>query len=181
MKHIIQVKTTWFFLCFAFFSLWSSAQEITIRGTVTDETGPLPGANVIVKGTTTGTVTDFDGNYEITANPDDVLVFSAMGFVTREVRVGNQQTIDVSMQTDMQSLEEVVVTAMGISREKKSLGYATQEVSGEDVNQARQGNVTNALSGKVAGLQIRRNTTLGGSTNVIIRGNTSLTGNNQAL
>lgn len=181
MKHIIQVKTTWFFLCFAFFSLWSSAQEITIRGSVTDETGPLPGANVIVKGTTTGTVTDFDGNYEITANPDDVLVFSAMGFVTQEVRVGNQQTIDVAMQTDMQSLEEVVVTAMGISREKKSLGYATQEVSGEDVNQARQGNVTNALSGKVAGLQIRRNTTLGGSTNVIIRGNTSLTGNNQAL
>lgn len=157
------------------------SQEIKVNGTITDDTGPLPGVNVQVKGTKSGTITDFDGNFEITTKPNSILLISAIGFVSQEIAVKNRSKIDIKMETDMQALEAVVVTALGISREKKSLGYSTQEIDGDDVSKANQGNVASALSGKIAGVQIRKNTTIGGSTNVIIRGNTSLTGNNQAL
>ena len=158
------------------------AQQLTITGTVKDEEGiPLIGVNVLVKGTTKGAQTDFDGNYSVAASNGDVLVFSYVGFKTTEQIVGNNTEINLVLLADAALLEEVVVTALGISREKRSLGYATQEVGGEELTKGNQGNVASALSGKVAGVQIRRNTTLGGSTNVTIRGNTSLTGNNQAL
>src|SRR5690606_21385160 len=98
-----------------------------------------------------------------------------------EIKINNRSNITVTMVQDIQSLDAVVVTALGISREKKSLGYATQELDGDEINRANQASVANAISGKVAGVQVRRNTNLGGSTNVIIRGNTSLTGDNQAL
>ncbi len=157
------------------------AQTIEISGTVSDENGiPIPGANISLEGTTLGTSSDFDGNYSISAATGQVLLFSSIGYQDVSVPVGSDAVINVTMKEGT-SLDEVVVTALGISREKRSLGYATQEVEGDALNRGKQGDVANALSGKVAGVQIRRNTSLGGSTNVIIRGNTSLTGDNQAL
>jgi TonB-linked SusC/RagA family outer membrane protein len=156
------------------------AQEKTITGTVSDESGPLPGVSVLVQGTNTGTVTDFDGKYTLKAKTGAVLQFSYVGMDSQSKTVGAANVVNVTM-TGAQVLEEVVVTALGISREKKSLGYASQSVGGEDVSTVKSDNLANALSGKVAGVQIKRNTNMGGSTNVVIRGNTSLTGDNQAL
>lgn len=168
-------------LLLVFFVQLAFAQEKMISGAVSDDTGlPLPGVNIIIKGTSTGTQSDFDGNYSIEASVGQTLVYSYVGFETQEIAVGTSNNINVSMQAGS-ALEEVVVTALGISREKQSLGYATQEVAGEELTKTQSGNFVNALSGKVSGLQIRKNTNFGGSTNVVIRGNTSLTGSNQAL
>ncbi|MBL4745583.1 MAG: SusC/RagA family TonB-linked outer membrane protein [Flavobacteriaceae bacterium] len=158
----------------------SFAQEKTISGTVSDETGPLPGVSVVIKGTTTGSETDFDGNYSIIANQGDVLVFSYVGMDSKSVKVGISNSINVTL-TGGNVLNEVVVTALGISRDKKSLGYSTQKVSGDEVAKIKDANFMNSLSGKISGVQIKSSGTMGGSTNVIIRGNSSLTGNNQAL
>lgn len=153
-----------------------------VKGVVSDAQGmPMIGANVIEKGTANGVQTDFDGNFSITVPQNAILVFSYVGFKAKEINVGSQSTLNVTLEEDAALLDEVVVTALGISREKKSLGYATQEVSGDDVNRVPTDNVVNALSGKVSGVQIKNNTNLGGSSNVIIRGSTSLTGDNQAL
>lgn len=154
----------------------------TVTGMVVDADGmPLLGANVLVKGTTQGTQTDFDGNFSIEAEVGAILVVSYIGFKTAEAAVTGTGPMTITLEENSSQLEEVVVTALGISREKKSLGYATQEVGGEEVNRTPTDNVVNALSGKIAGVQIKRGTNLGGSTNVVIRGSTSLTGNNQAL
>ncbi len=142
---------------------------------------PLPGVNVLIKDTTTGTQTDFDGNYTINAEPGQTLVFSYVGQITEERVVGTSNTINVQMEEDTQALDEVVVTALGITREKKSLGYATTELEGDQVNIPGEANVINSLSGKAAGVNITRNNNIGGSTNVIIRGITSINGDNQAL
>ncbi|WP_425657731.1 SusC/RagA family TonB-linked outer membrane protein [Tenacibaculum ascidiaceicola] len=158
----------------------SFAQEKTISGTVSDETGPLPGVNVLKKGTTTGVETDFDGKFSIKANTGDILVFSFVGMKTIEKTVSSSNTMNITMSSD-NVLDEVVVTALGISREKKSLGYATQKIDGSQVNEAKTSNFVNSLSGKVAGIDIKQSSTIGGSTNVIIRGYSSITGNNQAL
>ncbi len=159
----------------------SMAQNV-VTGTVVDLDGiPLLGANIMVKGSSTGAQTDFDGNFSIQANIGSVLVVSYIGFKTVEVEVSSSAPMTIELQEDSAKLDEVVVTALGISREKKSLGYATQEVDGEDVNRTPTDNVVNALSGKIAGVQIKNNTNMGGSSNVVIRGSTSLTGNNQAL
>ncbi len=161
---------------------FSFAQEKTISGTISDNSGmPLPGVNIIVKNTTNGTQTDFDGKYSINANTGDVLVFSYVGLKTQEATVGASNTLNVTMEEDAAVLDEVVVTALGIKRDKKSLGYATQEVKGEAVSAVKSQNFVNSLSGKVAGLQIKPSGTMGGSTQVIIRGNASVSGNNQAL
>ena len=165
----------------AFTTSWA---QRTVTGTVTgeDDGTPVPGVNVIVKGTSAGTVTDIDGKYQIGV-PDEggILVFSFIGLATEEVEIGNQSQIDMVMTADIKQLTEVVVTALGISREKSSLGYATQEVGGDEVLTVKDANFMNNLSGKVSGLQVKRSNQMGGSTNVIVRGNTSLTGNNQAL
>ena len=152
------------------------------NGTVTDDTGmPLPGVNILEQGTTNGVQTDFDGNYSIAVPEGAVLVFSYIGMKTVEQTVGAQSTIDLAMVEDSAQLDEVVVTALGISREKKSLGYANTVLEAKGVNRAPSESIANQLSGKVAGLQIRQNNNMGGSSKVVIRGNTSLTGNNQAL
>ncbi|UGU14547.1 SusC/RagA family TonB-linked outer membrane protein [Sinomicrobium kalidii] len=158
------------------------AQEKAVSGTVTDVRGmPLPGANVLIKGTNTGTQTDFDGNFTINVGEGETLAVSYIGMKTAEVVVGASSTINIELEEDAQALDEVVVTALGISREKKSLGYATQEVGGDQVNTAKETNFVNSLSGKVAGLSVKRSSTLGGSSNVVLRGYSSITGNNQAL
>ena len=167
-------------LLLAFVVQFTFAQEKTVSGTVSDESGPLPGVSVIIKGTTSGTETDFDGNYSINANIDDVLRFSFIGMTTQEVKVGPSNTINVILHAD-NILDEVVVTAFGIQREKKSLGYSTQEVQGDAVNTVKDANFVNSLSGKVAGIDVKSSGTMGGSTNVVIRGYSSLYGSNQAL
>ena len=157
------------------------AQEKTVTGKVSDASGPLPGVTVIIKGTKTGTQTDFDGNYSIKTNTGSILVFSFMGMETVQKTVGDSNTISVILKEDAQALEEVVVTALGISKEKKALGYATEQIGGSEVNTAKEANFINSLSGKIAGLDIKKSNALGGSTNIILRGYTSLTGNNQPL
>src|SRR5690606_5140290 len=134
--------------------------------------------SVIVKGTTTGTSTDSDGRFTITV-PDNtaVLVLSFIGFTTQEVPVGNRTNIDVVMTEDTQELGEVVVTAFGLEREKKSLTYTVQDVSAEELSQARELNIVNSLSGKVAGLSITRSGTgVGAGSRVLLRGNRSISG-----
>ena len=163
---------------------FANAQTRTVKGKVTsseDGTG-IPGVTVQVKGTTTGTVTDLDGNYSIDVKPEaNILVFSYVGMKTQEVPIGNRTEINVTMKPEVLTVDEVVVTALGISREKKSLGYATQTVDGDELNKVKTDNFINNLQGKTAGVNIKVNNNMGGSSNVIIRGNSSLTGNNQAL
>jgi outer membrane receptor protein involved in Fe transport len=168
-------------LLLAFVVQISFAQERTITGTVSDESGALPGVSVLIEGTTSGTETDFDGNYSIEANNGQVLRYSFVGMTTTTKTIGSESSINVTMVSEDNTLDEVVVTALGISREKKSLGYATQKVDGSAVSTVKDPNFTNALQGKVAGLSVKSSGTMGGSTNVVIRGFSSLTGNNQAL
>ena len=159
----------------------SFAQERVITGVVSDNSGlPIPGVNILVKGTKQGTQTDFDGKFSIKATPTQTLIFNFVGMKSQEI-AASSSTINVKMKDDAVELESVVVTALGVSREKKSLGYATQEVKGESIAAIKSNNFVNALSGKVSGVQVKRTTNFGGSTNVVIRGNASLTGNNQAL
>ncbi|MEO5776267.1 MAG: SusC/RagA family TonB-linked outer membrane protein [Flavobacterium sp.] len=160
----------------------SFAQERIVTGVVSDNSGlPVPGVNVLVKGTTLGTQTDIDGKYSVNATPTQTLVFNFVGMKSQEI-VASSTTINVKMAEDAVELEGVVVTALGIKREKKSLGYATQEVKGADLKSGTAGgNFLNDLSGKVAGVQVRRNNNFGGSTNLVSRGVKSLTGNNQML
>jgi TonB-linked SusC/RagA family outer membrane protein len=159
------------------------AQDRQISGVVTssEDGSPLPGVNIAVKGTSRGTTTGAEGSYKVSVGNSSVLVFSFVGFQTQTVSVVDRTTINVVMKTEIGSLEEVVVTALGISREKKSLGYASQEVKGDQVNTAKESNFINSLSGKVSGVEIKRNNNLGSSSNIVIRGFKSLTGNNQAL
>ena len=164
-----------------------AAWSQTIRGVVTDSlSNPLPGTNVIIKGTTIGTTTDASGAYSIT-NPDGsgngVLVFSFIGYVSREMPFSGDQTINVRLLEDRQMMQEVVVTALGIKREEKALGYATQTLDETEMTKARSNNWSGALSGKVAGLTL--NPTGSGpmnSTRIVLRGESSLNPNgNNAL
>jgi len=156
------------------------AQDIAVTGVVQDQTGmPVPGANVLVKGTTNGVQTDFDGKFKISAAKGQVLVFSFLGMKTQEAPASANMTVKLA--DDSVQLEGVVVTALGITRDKKSLGYSAQKVDGDAVNQVPTNNFINNLAGKVAGLEVRRNSNFGGSTNIVLRGTKSITGNNQAL
>lgn len=161
------------------------AQTIVITGTVSSAApgeGPIPGAAVRVKGTTVGAMTDVNGKYSINApQVSTTLQFSFLGMKTIEVEIAGRNVIDAVLETELLGLQEVVVTALGVSREKKSLGYATQSVKGDAVSTVKTDNFVNTLSGKVAGVSIKANGNMGGSTNIIIRGSKSLTGNNQAL
>ncbi len=170
-------------LLLAFVVQLTFAQEKTISGTVSDGSGlPLPGATVLVKGTSSGTSSDFDGKYSIKVNQGQTLVFSFVGYTTKEVAVGASNTINVTLQEDAEALEEVVVTALGIKREERSLGYAAQGVKGGDLTEARESNLSNALSGKIAGVQVTSTSgSVGASSRIVLRGNSSITGNNEPL
>lgn len=159
------------------------AQEKTVSGTVvSEESGPLPGVNVIIKGTNNGALTDFDGKYTIKSQVGDIIQFSYVGMQTEERVVGSSNTIDVTLKTDSNLLEEVVVTALGIKREKASIGSATTIVSSEELNQSSQTNLADAIKGKVAGVVISSaSTDPGSSSGVIIRGFSTIGGSNQPL
>lgn len=161
----------------------SFAQERAVSGTVSDNAGmPLPGVSVLVKGTKAGTQTDFDGKYSIKASSSQVLVFSYIGMKTQEI-AATSSTVNVKLAGDAQELESVVVTtALGVKREKKSLGYATQEVKGGDLKAGTSsGNFLNELSGKVAGVNITRNQNFGGSTSAVSRGIKAIGQSNEML
>jgi TonB-linked SusC/RagA family outer membrane protein len=179
-------KFTLFFAFLFFIGLnFAYAQTRTINGTVTsaDNGQPLPGVTVQVKGTTVGTITDLNGKYSINVNLNQgkTLVFSFVGMATQEIAIGQSNTINVVMKSSALAINEVVVTALGITRQKKALGYATQQVSGAAISQVKSDNVLNALSGRVAGVDVKTSGNMGGSTNVIIRGSSSLGSSNQAL
>ncbi len=159
-----------------------SVQAQSISGTVTDENGvPLPGATVLVEGTSNGVSTDFDGNYSISASSGDTLVFSFVGYSNQSVVVGSSATVNVSLQPD-NALSEVVVTALGVKRNVKAVGYSITQVDGEELSDNKTTNAINSLQGKVAGVVVT-GSAMGakGSSRVIIRGASSLNGNNQPL
>ena len=159
------------------------AQGKAVSGNVSDDSGmPVAGVNIIVQGTTNGTQSDFDGNYSIMTDEGAVLTFTYLGYSTVSQSVGSSGTVNVTMSENVAELDEVVVTAQGISREKKSLGYAVSEVSGEEMEQRTEGDVARVLSGKASGVAITSASgTSGSATNVVIRGYTSINGSNQAL
>jgi len=160
---------------------YAFAQQ-TVSGLVTDESGvPLPGATVVVDQTNNGTTTDFDGNYSISASNGQSISISFVGYKTINILVADGADYDVSLQPDS-LLDEVVVTALGIERNTKALGYSVTQVGGEEINEIKSTNAINALQGKIAGVQISGNSAgAKGSTRVIIRGNSSLNGNNMPL
>ncbi len=186
-------KRTGFFLVLTFLwcvQLWVSpvnafGQQITVSGTVLDEVGdPIPGANVIVKGTTRGVTSDMDGKYTIAVdNGEAVLVFSFIGNEPQEITVGDRTRIDITLKESAVEMEEVVVTALGIRREKKALGYAVQDVKGDEVAKSREMDVINALAGRVAGVNITQGggDLGGGGSRIVIRGENTITGSNQPL
>ncbi len=165
-----------------FASVFVAYAQRTVTGVVADENGPLPGATVTVQGTARATQTDSEGRYSISASSGETLRFSTLGYVSQQISVGNQAQINVTLEVESSELGEVVVTALGIKREKKSLGYAVQEIRGTQLAEAREANLTNALSGKAAGVQIARSSNgAGSSAKIILRGFSSLTGDNQPL
>ena len=164
---------------------YSMTAQTTVKGKVADATsnGTIPGVTVTIKGTTNATSTDFDGNYSIVVpNNETVLQFSYVGFATQEVKVDGKTTINVSLAETTSELNEVVVTALGIKRDRKSLGYSVQAMDAASITQTREVNVTNTLSGKISGLQVIKGSNgPASSSKIVIRGNSSLTGSNQPL
>ena len=153
----------------------SAMAQYTVSGKVTsgEDQSPLPGVNILLKGTTSGTISDADGNFTVNANSaSDVLVFSFVGFTTQEVAIDNRTGINVALQPDAQQLGEVVVTALGIEKSKSKLGYAIQDVKGQDLVKAREPNAINSLVGKVAGLNIGSSSEVLGAPAISLRGRT---------
>jgi len=165
------------------FRAYAESPEIIVKGRVTnDKSEPMAGVSVSAKGTTTGTSTDINGNYSISVGDDGVLVFTYVDFVTQEVPVNRQASIDVTLQPANVQLNAVIVTALGITRSVKSLTYAAQNVKGSDLNEARETNVINSLQGRVPGLTITKDAVgPGGESKVLLRGNRSLSGNSDPL
>ena len=160
------------------------AQTRQITGIVTsgDDGTSIPGVSVVVKGSTLGTITDMDGKFTLKVpQTAKALSVSFVGMASTEVALTSASNYKIVLQAEAVNVDEVVVTALGISREKKSLGYASQSVKGDDLGAVKSSNFMNALSGKVSGVQIKKNTNMGGSTNVVMRGSKSLTNNNQVL
>ncbi|MEM0938365.1 MAG: SusC/RagA family TonB-linked outer membrane protein [Bacteroidota bacterium] len=160
----------------------SAIAQRTVSGKVTDESGEsLPGVNVLIQGTTTGTQTDLDGNFRISVDDGATLIFSYVGFESQEIPVGARTVIDISMGGSTQ-LEEVVVTALGIERKKEALGFAVSSVSSDEVAEKTEGDFVRSLRSKASGVNITQQSGLSGSaTNIVVRGYTSLLGNNQPL
>lgn len=172
-------------MCSLVLSFGVQAQERTISGKVTSEedNATLPGVTVMLKGTTSGTTTDMDGNYKLSVpSQGGTLVYSFVGMASQEIEIGTRSVIDLGMAADAQQLAEIVVTALGVEREKKALGYSVQEVKGKMLDQSKETNIVNGLAGRVAGLTVNSSSgAAGASSRIVIRGNSSLLGNNQPL
>jgi len=173
-------------LIILYYNNLASAQALVLTGTVNSarEKNPLPGVTVIVKGTSNGTTTDASGNYRLqVSSPNPVLIFSFIGYLQQEVTVGNQTVLNITLAEDEKTLQEVVVTALGIKREERSLGYSTQAVAGENLTLTKEQNVIGSLAGKVAGVQVTSasGSSMGGTQKIKIRGVNSITGGDQPL
>jgi TonB-linked SusC/RagA family outer membrane protein len=181
MKIVSQAKT---FLClFLLSTSFVFSQQRNVSGTVTDDQGvPLPGATVIVQETNSGTTTDFDGNYTISAEDGQTLIISFVGYATQEITVSNSSSYNVALQSG-NALDEVVVTSLGIKRQKRELTYATQNVDSEGIDESRpNGNLVNSLQGKVAGISIQTTSQgVSSASKVVLRGNRSIAGSSQPL
>ncbi|MEI6866093.1 SusC/RagA family TonB-linked outer membrane protein [Flavicella sp.] len=155
----------------------------TVSGTVSDETGPLPGASVVVKGAMNGTNTDFDGNFTLDNVPSDaILIVSFIGFDSQEISITGQSVINITLTAGAESLDEVIITSLGLSRDKKSIGYSATQIDGAEISLVKEANVASGLVGKVAGVVVTKSTSgPGGGTRIVIRGNNSINGNNQPL
>jgi TonB-linked SusC/RagA family outer membrane protein len=161
----------------------AAAQSARITGVVTEKTNgqPIPGVSITVKGTNTGTQTDGNGKFSITAKPNDILKIVSVGYSNQELKVTTANIFNVQLEESSNALSEVVVTALNIPKEKKSLGYSVQELKSKDLSEAKETNLINALSGKVAGVQVTNSQGDMGSSRIIIRGETSISGYNQPL
>lgn len=157
--------------------------DMQIKGSVTGKEGkPLAGVSISVKGTSSGASSDNNGNYSISVQKGDILVFSYVGYITQEIEINTQTRIDVQLTEDSKIMNEVMVTALGIKREQRSLTYATQEIKGSDIVDSRETNIVNALQGKFSGVQINNTSgAVSSSSRIQIRGANSLSGNNQPL
>ncbi|MDR0230196.1 MAG: SusC/RagA family TonB-linked outer membrane protein [Flavobacteriaceae bacterium] len=176
-------KIKWIYVCLlTLFLQLGYAQEKTLSGVVSEDGMPLPGVTVVIQGTQLGTQTDLNGKYSIKAKPGQVLVFSFIGLKDVKYTVGAANTYNAMMSADASELQEVVVTAMGIKRSAKALGYATQELKADKINQTDNSSLAGALQGKVAGVQITPSSGApGASSQIVIRGARSFTGNNTPL
>lgn len=169
-------------LCFGLSSVLAQTKQITGKVTSADDGLPIPGVSVTVKGTTTGTITNVDGNFSLTVPENEVLVFSFVGMKPQEIPITSESVYNVVLETETIDVGEVVVTAMGIRREKKALGYSVSEFSGDDFGNVGNDDATKALQGKVAGVSISAGSGQpGAATRVIVRGLSSITGSNQPL
>ena len=178
----MRLKFKWIFtLVLALSMQFSFAQEKTVSGVVSDVLGPVPGANVVIKGTKKGVSTNFDGSYSIKVQANATLEFTSLGFTSQSKIVGNLSVINITLETDAQALSEVVVTSFGIKRDKKSLGYSTPVIKAKELTAARATNVTNQIVGKVAGVRVTGSGGAFTGSSVIIRGLTTFTGSNQPL
>jgi len=168
-------KTYTVLLMFLLIGISSFAQKMSVEGTVESTNGEsLPGSTVMIKGTTTGSITDVKGHYSISAKSTDVLVFSFIGFESREIAVGAQSVINVILTESGQQIEGIIVTALGIEKQKSTIGYAISDVKGSEMIKAREPNAINALTGKVAGLVVGSSSEILGAPNVLLRGVTPL-------
>ena len=147
----------------------------TVTGVVLDPTGmPVIGANIMVKGTTNGTITDMDGKFSLEVNKDATLVISYIGFANQEIKIGNQTNLSITLKEDAEALDELVVTALGISRSEKALGYATQKFDGEELQKVKGTNIATSLSGRISGLRVYNSTEFGVAPDIKLRGETPL-------
>jgi TonB-linked SusC/RagA family outer membrane protein len=172
--------------CFMFLGVqFAFAQNRTLTGKVTnaEDGSSIPGVAILVKGTTVGTTTDLSGKYQLTVpGSAKTLIFQFIGMKTEEVQIGSSNVVDVKLMPDVMDIEGVVVTAIGIKRETKALGYSVQEVGAEEITRSTNANVVNAIGGKIAGVQVNNASgAAGGSSYITIRGTASITGDNQPL
>lgn len=176
MRKILSLLSVLMLLC-----TLAYGQARTITGKVIDAQGkPVPFASILIKGTTTGVAADANGAFSIQAAPNSVLVISAAGFQTSELNIGSQTEVTATV-SSQSTMSEVVVTALGVRRTRNQVPYAAQQVTGEQVSETRSSNFVQTLSGKVSGMEIRQANTLGGSTNVVLRGVKTISSGNQPL
>lgn len=182
LKHVLKKLA---FSCFSLLVLCCNAysQTLPVNGKVLDSKGtPVPGASIKIKNTNKGVITSVDGAFALQCPENSTLVISAIGYVTQEIVTHNQQKVEVRLAENKQTLNEVVVTALGLKKEKRVLTYSTQQIKADEIAQSKDPNLVNALDGKVSGVQVTTSSgTPGSSSRIVIRGASSFYGNNQAL
>ena len=182
MKNVLILLTMMYALIFVPISMLAQETEVSGKVTFAEDNSPIPGVTVTIIGTSNGTITDFDGNYSIHAKQGDKLQFSFVGYETQNIEIGTNAVINVAMTVEENTIDDVIVTALGVSRKEEALGYSVSKVDGKEFSEVKELNAINSLAGKVAGVEIRQgNTGVGGSSKVLIRGNSTFGGSNQPL